>query len=113
MKLAAVLHRALVAALIAGAQAPAFAAEDISFDPSKAGEGKKVYTSYCARCHGLNMQVSGNSFFDLRKLTKEEKPRFLNSVRNGLRAMPAWGDNLKQEEYEFLWSYIMATNTKK
>jgi cytochrome c55X len=113
MKFAAVLTPALVAALIAGAQAPAFAADDLSFDPSKANDGKKVYTSYCARCHGLNMAVSGNSFFDLRKLTREEKPRFLNSVRNGVRAMPAWGDNLKPEEYETLWSYIITTNTKK
>jgi cytochrome c55X len=113
MKFAAVLKQALVAALIAGASAPAFSADDNSWDPSKAGDGKKVYTSYCARCHGLNMAVSGNSFFDLRKLTKDDKPRFLNSVRNGLRAMPAWGDNIKPEEYEVLWSYIMTTNTKK
>ena len=117
MKLAAVLKPALFAALLAGASAPVFAQTDggsvAGYDPSKADVGKRAYTSFCARCHGLNMQVSGASFFDLRKLRAEEKTRFMNSVRNGVRAMPAWGENLKPEEYENLWSYIMTTNNKK
>jgi cytochrome c55X len=112
-KAASVLSAALtVGALTSWVGAPAFAQSTENFDPSKANDGKKVYTQFCARCHGLNMAVTGNSFFDLRTLKPEEKLRFMNSVKNGVRAMPAWGDNLKTEEYELLWSYVM-TNRKK
>lgn len=110
---AAVLATALLAAQIAGAQAPAPASEpQKNYDPAKADEGKRVYTQNCARCHGLNMRVASTAFFDLRKLRADEKPRFLNSVRNGVRAMPAWGDNLKPDEYELIWSYVITTNLK-
>jgi cytochrome c55X len=69
--------------------------------------GKKLYTSYCARCHGLNMVNTGASF-DLRTFPKDARPRFEASVKQGLRAMPAWGSSLSGDELAAIWSYVSA-----
>jgi cytochrome c55X len=68
--------------------------------------GKKIYTSNCARCHGLNMVTSGAGFFDLRKFPLDQRERFNTSVTKGIRGMPAWGDTLKAEDLDALWVYV-------
>lgn len=73
-------------------------------EPS-AGQGKQLYTSFCARCHGVNMVNTGVSF-DLRTFPQHDKERFLRSVSKGLRAMPAWEGRLDTEELESLWLYV-------
>ena len=97
-------HRlALLAALLSAAVsmvAPARAAAEPS-----AGQGKQLYTSYCARCHGVNMVNTGVSF-DLRSFPRHDKERFLRSVSKGLRAMPAGEGRLHGEELESLWLYV-------
>lgn len=101
-------HRiALLAALLSAAAsmvAPARAAAEPS-----AGQGKQLYTSYCARCHGVNMVNTGVSF-DLRSFPKHDKERFLRSVTKGLRAMPAWEGRLDGEELESLWLFVSSGN---
>lgn len=72
---------------------------------STAMAGQKLYTSYCARCHGVAM-VSNGSTFDLRSFPKDQRDRFERSVTQGLRAMPAWGSILKPEEVQSLWLYV-------
>jgi mono/diheme cytochrome c family protein len=72
--------------------------------------GRRAYTSYCARCHGLNLVVTGSAFFDLRTFPQGDKERFLRSVNKGLRAMPAWEGIVKPEDQELIWSYIAAVN---
>jgi len=52
------------------------------------------------------MVSTGGGFFDLRTFPVDQKPRFVSSVTNGKRAMPAWGGVLKAEEIESLWAYV-------
>jgi cytochrome c55X len=72
-----------------------------------AARGRQIYTSKCSHCHGINMASTGSGFFDLRTFPADDKPRFVSSVTNGKRAMPAWGAILKPEDIEFLWAYVM------
>jgi mono/diheme cytochrome c family protein len=72
--------------------------------------GHKIYTSFCVRCHGVNLAVSSPAFFDLRTFPKDEKERFVHSVSMGKRAMPAWGSIVKPVEIDALWKYIGSVN---
>lgn len=72
--------------------------------------GRRAYTTYCTRCHGINLVVGSSAFFDLRTFPPEDKDRFLNSVSKGLRAMPAWGGIVKPHEMESIWLYIGSVN---
>ena len=91
----------LAALLLVAAAAPARAAAE----PTP-GKGKQLYTSFCARCHGVNMVNTGVSF-DLRSFPKDDKQRFERSVTKGLRAMPAWEGRFDAEEMDSLWLYVM------
>ena len=77
-------------------------------EPSAVDAGKRLYTSYCARCHGLNMVTTSAAFFDLRTFPKDDKSRFVESVTKGKRAMPAWGGALKEPDIDLLWTYVTA-----
>lgn len=68
--------------------------------------GKRLYRGHCQKCHGFNMVSSGGGFFDLRKFPLDDKSRFLHSVIEGKRAMPAWGNILNAEEIDQLWAYV-------
>jgi mono/diheme cytochrome c family protein len=72
--------------------------------------GRKVYKSYCERCHGLNLAVGSAAFFDLRTFPKDDKARFLESVSKGKRAMPAWEGIVKPADVEAVWAYIGQVN---
>jgi cytochrome c55X len=76
-----------------------------------AERGKSLYTSYCARCHGVNMLTSGGAGFDLRSFPKDQRERFERSVTQGLRAMPGWGSTLKPDELESLWLYVAGSGS--
>lgn len=89
----------------ATATEPSFPAEQIAL-------GRKVYGSYCTRCHGINMVASSAAYFDLRTFPADARERFNTSIRNGLRAMPAWKDALKPEEIDGLWAYVMTNKPK-
>jgi mono/diheme cytochrome c family protein len=117
------LKRAKLVFVTAVALAPAVAfAQAASAPPAAAGSepgaaslvsvtlGRRAYTSYCARCHGLNLVVTGGAFFDLRTFPRDDKERFLRSVRQGTRAMPAWQGIVKPEEMESIWLYIGSVN---
>jgi mono/diheme cytochrome c family protein len=72
--------------------------------------GRRLYVSYCTRCHGVNMVTSGGSFYDLRTFPSDEKERFMRSMKEGKRAMPAWEGIIKPHEMEALWAYIGSVN---
>lgn len=93
----------MVLALVAGA-ASAQSTDDA------VDAGRRAYTSFCARCHGINLVVTGSAFFDLRTFPKDDKERFLRSVTEGKRAMPAWKDIVKPEQIEAIWAYIGSVN---
>jgi cytochrome c55X len=92
--------------------APAAAAAPVGAAPAapSADAGRKVYVSSCTRCHGINLVVTGSSFYDLRTFPPGEKERFFRSVSKGLRAMPAWEGTLSAEQIESLWLYIGSVN---
>lgn len=109
---------AIAAALLAPAAACAQAATGAAGTPAAAGAaaepsvalGRRAYTSYCARCHGLNLVVSSSAFYDLRTFPKHDKERFTRSVLKGARAMPAWEGTIKPEELESIWLFIGSVN---
>ena len=72
--------------------------------------GRKVYTSFCARCHGINLVVGRSAYFDLRTFPADDKARFLDSVTNGKRQMPAWGGIVRPDQMEAIWAYIGSVN---
>lgn len=72
--------------------------------------GRRAYTMTCARCHGINLVSSSSAFFDLRTFPKDEKDRFIASVTNGKRQMPAWGGIVKPETIQSLWLYVGSVN---
>ncbi len=72
--------------------------------------GRKAYTSYCTRCHGINLVVSGGAFYDLRTFPRDDKERFLTSVNKGKRAMPAWEGVVSAQDQEAIWVYIGSVN---
>jgi mono/diheme cytochrome c family protein len=101
----------------AQAQSPATASTPTSTpttattDASAAIEvGRKAYTSYCTRCHGINLVVSGGAFYDLRTFPRDDKERFLTSVNKGKRAMPAWEGVVSAQDQEAIWAYIGSVN---
>lgn len=93
-----------------GTAAPVSVAQ--AFLPEQMAQGRKVYGVYCTRCHGINMVGAGAAFFDLRTFPADSKERFLTSVNNGLRAMPAWKEALQREEIEALWAYVIGNKPK-
>lgn len=77
-------------------------------DPAMVEAGHELFKGFCQKCHGLNMVSPGGAFFDLRHFPPDEKPRFVQSVTHGKRAMPAWGGTLKPDDIEKLWAYVMS-----
>lgn len=78
--------------------------------PTPADAGRKVYTSYCARCHGIELRVGSSAFYDLRTFPKDDKARFVESVMKGKRAMPAWEGIVTAQQVDELWAYIGRVN---
>ncbi|MCU0805096.1 MAG: cytochrome c [Burkholderiales bacterium] len=72
--------------------------------------GRKLYTSLCARCHGLNLVTSGAIGYDLRTFPKGDKERFVRSVNKGIRAMPAWEGVIKPDQVDAIWAYVGSVN---
>lgn len=75
-------------------------------DPAQVAQGQQLFKAFCQKCHGIDMVSPGPPFYDLRGFPHDEKPRFINSVTNGKRAMPAWGAIVKPVEIESLWAYV-------
>lgn len=72
-----------------------------------AKNGKKIYDSYCIRCHGPKMINPGTVTYDLRRFPEDQKTRFMNSVSKGIKQMPPWGNKLTEEEIELIWQYVL------
>jgi len=87
------------------ASAPAAHAA-VPVDPVKVEQGKRMYKDFCQKCHGVDMVSPGGGFFDLRTFPSAGKARFVQSVTNGKRAMPAWGGVLKADDIDTLWVYV-------
>ena len=97
--LAASLGLALIGAS-AGAQDRQFPADQIR-------QGRDLFARNCATCHGTRMR-NPQGAFDLHAFPRDAHDRFVDSVANGKRNMPAWDDALAPDEIEALWAYVMA-----
>ena len=82
-------------------------AQDAGFPPQQIAAGAKIFARNCSPCHGPRMR-DPESAFDLRKFPHEAHDRFVASVTRGKNQMPPWGDLLKPDEIEALWSYVVA-----
>jgi mono/diheme cytochrome c family protein len=98
------LHTArLYLALTSFASVPAWATD------AKVEAGATIYGNYCSNCHGDELRnASGGVTFDLRRLRPEDHDRFVNSVLDGKRQMPAWRGVLDQQKIEAVWAFIRA-----
>ena len=77
---------------------------------AKVEAGATIYGDYCSNCHGDELRnTSGGVTFDLRRLRPEDHDRFVNSVLDGKRQMPAWRGVLDQQKIEAVWAFIRAT----
>lgn len=81
-------------------------------DPAQVAKGQRLFKDFCQKCHGLDMVSPGPPFFDLRAFPHDEKSRFVDSVTNGKRAMPAWGPVINSGDIESLWAYVSSYRPK-
>jgi mono/diheme cytochrome c family protein len=98
---AASLGLALAGASAAAQQGgPQFPAEQIK-------QGADLFARNCATCHGTRMR-NPQWATDLRTFPRDAHTRFVDSVANGRRNMPAWDDVLDPDQIEALWAYVVA-----
>jgi len=104
--------RGFVLAVFLAVMGAASSAQQASAPNAGAAEveaGRKLYVSACQRCHGIDLVTNGIGF-DLRTFPPNDKERFVRSVTEGVRAMPAWGPTLKRDQLDLLWAYLGAVN---
>jgi mono/diheme cytochrome c family protein len=94
-----------IALLIAGAAAVAQDAGVKPFTPEQIRKGAALYASHCESCHGVRM-IGPPWASDLRIFPRDKPARFVDSVTNGVKTMPPWGDLLKPDDIEALWAYV-------
>jgi len=93
---------------LAGASA---AAQDASqFPAEQIQQGAELFARNCATCHGTRMR-NPQWAIDLRTFPHDAHGRFVDSVSNGKRNMPAWDDVLEPGQIEALWAYVVAGET--
>ena len=92
----------MTAALLGAA---AFAQEPQGFAPEQVKAGAELYAVNCSPCHGPRMQGT-ESAFDLRTFPRDQRERFLTSVKRGKNQMPPWGDIFNAEQLAALWAYV-------
>jgi mono/diheme cytochrome c family protein len=85
--------------------APVFGAEQ--FPPAQIKRGAELFAANCAVCHGEKMKNPPWAI-DLATFPRDEPVRFVNSVTEGVRNMPPWGDVLKPDDIKALWAYVVA-----
>ena len=96
-----------VAAAFACTPATAQSPQLQNFAPEQLKTGAEIYARNCSPCHGARM-LDPQGASDLRKFPRDQRERFINSVTRGKNQMPPWGDLLKPEELEALWTYVVA-----
>jgi mono/diheme cytochrome c family protein len=91
--------------------ASAAAQDSASFPPEQVKKGAALYASHCESCHGVRM-IGPPWAIDLKTFPRDNPARFVDSVTNGIRGMPPWGDVLKPDEIKALWAYVVAGEKK-
>ena len=78
-----------------------------TFAPAQIKRGAEIYATHCTTCHGERMKNPPWAS-DLATFPRDERARFIDSVTNGVRNMPPWGDVIKPDGVEALWAYLVA-----
>ncbi len=88
-------------------------AQDVAgkFPPEQIKQGARLYAANCESCHGVGM-LGPQWGIDLATFPRDNPKRFVESVSNGTKAMPPWGDVLKPDEIQALWAYVAAGEQK-
>ena len=94
-----------VVVLVALATIP-LAAKAQAFPPAQIRQGASLYEANCMTCHGPRMK-DPQWGIDLATFPRDQPQRFVNSVTDGVRNMPPWGDVLKPDEIKALWAYLV------
>jgi mono/diheme cytochrome c family protein len=81
------------------------------FPPEQIARGSTLYAKNCESCHGVKM-LGPPWAIDLATFPRDRPDRFVDSVTNGIRTMPPWGDVLKPDEIQALWAYVVAGEPK-
>lgn len=84
--------------------------------------GEQIYTMLCTQCHGVksdgrginaaHMSVQPRSHIDKEEMSARSDEELHKVIEEGGKAinksvlMPAWGDNLSQEQIEELVKYL-------
>jgi len=93
------------------AQSPGGKPAGNNFAPDQIKRGATLYASNCESCHGVRM--TGTEWaINLNTFPRDRPDRFVDSVTNGIRTMPPWGDVLKPDEIQALWAYVVAGEPK-
>ncbi len=80
--------------------------------PDEIGQGEGLYTQNCVACHGAAGDGSGlpgaANFTDAVFMSDKTSQQLSSSITNGVAgsAMPAWGEELTQEQIWALVSYV-------
>lgn len=77
------------------------------FPPDQIKKGAELYAANCESCHGVRM-LGPQWGIDLATFPRDNPKRFVNSVTEGTKAMPPWGDVLKPDDIQALWAYVVA-----
>jgi mono/diheme cytochrome c family protein len=101
-----------VGLVLAGAGAAAQDPGAKQFPPEQVTKGADIYAQNCATCHG-NRMANPPWAIDLGTFPRDSRARFVDSVTNGVRNMPPWGDVLKPDDIEALWAYLVAGERTK
>ena len=108
MQSLSVNRRLAAGAVVLALSGPLAIAQDgaASFPPEQVNKGAETYATHCATCHGNRMQKPEWAI-DLATFPRGERARFVDSVTNGVRNMPSWGDVLKPDDIAALWAYLV------
>ena len=78
-----------------------------SFPPEQIKQGAQIYAANCATCHGDAHEEPAMGDRS-RDFSARRRARFIDSVTNGVRNMPPWGDVIKPDGVAALWAYLVA-----
>lgn len=80
---------------------------------TQADQGNRIFQRYCAGCHGREGTGEGYRLLGAdpanltsRRIQEKSDADLLDSIHEGLPAMPAWKDRLSDEDRQRVLTYI-------
>jgi len=79
-----------------------------AYAQSAAAQGHALYSSLCARCHGVDLDNPQPNTPDLKSLKAGQHDLFVTMVENGKGEMPPWKGLLSPMQIRQIWAYVQA-----